>query len=382
MNNQRYRNVVALWRALACFFMLGCVNVLAQETAEEKLAELQTQLKKRQETLKANQANAQELQAILAESEQQIGRAAKALNDTQQGLSTNRQQQEQLEAEQQSLKDAIVEQQSLLASQLRSAFMAGHYDYAKMVFYQEEAKSFERVLAYYKYVSQARKEEINRFKSNVAKLEQVNVQLEQKATELNALLSRQQNQKATLLARQDDREQTLARLNQKIATDAAQVQELRASEQALIDAVEEARRAAERAKQTMDGLAQVKGKLPVPADGRVRRLFGERRQGQVRWKGIVIEASEGRSVNVIAAGQVLYANWLKGFGLVTIVDHGKGYMSVYGHNQALLKQAGDKVVQGDAIALVGQSGGQSYPNLYFEIRHKGKALNPASWLNI
>ena len=365
---------------LVCMLMLITGNVLAQASDQQKLAELQAQLKQRQETLKANQANAQELQEVLAESERQIGQAARALNDTQQSLSQNQQQQASLREEQQALKDAIVAQQSMLASQLRSAFMAGHYDYAKMMFYQQEAKSFERVLTYYKYVSRARKAEIDKFKQNVARLEQVNAELEQKASELEALLARQQNQKSALQARQQDREQTLARLNQKIASDAAQVRELQASEQALIEAIEQARRAAEQAKQKMAGLAQSKGRLPVPADGKVRRLFGERRQGQVRWKGIVIEASEGRQVKSIASGQVLYANWLKGFGLVTIVDHGKGYMTVYGHNQALLKQAGDKVAQGDAIALVGQSGGQSYPNLYFEIRHKGKALNPASWL--
>ena len=99
------------------------------------------------------------------------------------------------------------------------------------------------------------------------------------------------------------------------------------------------------------------------------------------WKGIVIDGAEGDPVNSIAPGKVLYADWLRGFGLVAIVDHGEGYMSVYGHNQALLKQAGDDVRRGERIALVGRSGGQEYPNLYFEIRHKGKALNPSAWLD-
>ncbi|QPG05395.1 peptidoglycan DD-metalloendopeptidase family protein [Salinimonas marina] len=374
--------VVGSWLLLlsAGFFIVG--DVSAQQQEQARLEELRAQLKSRQQTLKANQANAEELQAFLAESEKEIGRAAAALNQTQQSLAHNREQQQQLENEQQTLKQAIVDQQDLLASQLRSAFMAGHYDYAKMIFYQEEAKSFERVLMYYKYVSKARQREITRFKKNVARLEAVTRELQDKASELQQLLQQQQGQKAELLARQQDREQTLQKLNQKIASDAARVKEMEASEKALIAAIEAARRAAERAKTKLAGLQKQKGKLTVPAQGKVRRLFGSRRQGQVRWKGVVIEASEGSAVKAISHGRVLYADWLKGFGLVTIVDHGKGFMSVYGHNQALLKQAGDKVGNGESIALVGQSGGQSYPNLYFEIRHKGKALNPASWLDL
>jgi septal ring factor EnvC (AmiA/AmiB activator) len=131
---------------------------------------------------------------------------------------------------------------------------------------------------------------------------------------------------------------------------------------------------------SLDGLAKFKGRLRKPADGKVRKLFGKRRQGQVRWKGIVINSAEGSPVQAVQNGKVLYADWLKGFGLVTIVDHGNGYMTVYGRNQALLKQAGDVVIEGETIGLVGSSGGQSSPGLYFEIRLKGKALNPSSWL--
>ncbi|WP_137168267.1 murein hydrolase activator EnvC family protein [Salinimonas lutimaris] len=357
-------------------------SVQAQDDQQARLAELREQLKQRQATIKANQADARELQNILATSEKEIGEAARRLENTRQAQADNQARQQALLSEQDDLKKAILAQQDLLASQLRSAFMAGNYDYAKMVFYQEEAKSFERILTYYKYVNQARQREITKFKDNVARLEQVNAQLKDKATELSQLVSRQQHQRTELIARQQDREQTLARLNQKIATDEAQVTELQASEEALVAAIEEARRAAERAKTRLDGLAKLKGKLLVPAEGRLRRLFGARRQGEVRWKGVIFEASEGSAVSAISHGQVVYANWLKGFGLVTIVDHGKGYMSVYGHNQALLRQPGDKVQRGEKIALVGQSGGQSSPNLYFEIRHKGKALNPSSWLDL
>ena len=379
--------------------VIGCIVVLAimpigssaiaQEgganSQKEKLAELQAELRARQQVLENSRASAQELESVLKASELEIAKVAKALSTTRQALKNVEQEQAKLEAEQEGLKTAIRKQQSLLSSQLKSAFMAGHYDYAKMLFYQDDARTFERVITYYQYVAKARQKEIESFRSNVARLEEVNAELSEKALSLAALKDEQEGQRAVLITRQDDRKATLKKINKTIASENQRIASLQADEKALKDAIEAARitaeRAAREAEVSMDGLAKLKGKLAAPVKGRIRNLFGSRRQGQVSWKGIVIDGAEGDPVNSIAPGKVLYADWLRGFGLVAIVDHGEGYMSVYGHNQALLKQAGDDVRQGERIALVGRSGGQEYPNLYFEIRHKGKALNPSSWLD-
>mgnify|MGYP001157002751 CR=1 FL=1 len=379
--------------------IIGCIvalaimpigsSAIAQEgganSQKEKLAELQAELRARQQVLENNRASAQELENVLKASELEIAKVAKALSSTRQSLKNIEQEQAKLEEEQEGLKTAIRKQQSLLSSQLKSAFMAGHYDYAKMLFYQDDARNFERVITYYQYVAKARQKEIESFRGNVARLEEVNAELSEKALSLAALKDEQEGQRAVLITRQDDRKATLKKINKTIASENQRIASLQADEKALKDAIEAARIAAERAAReaevSMDGLAKLKGKLAAPVKGRIRNLFGSRRQGQVSWKGIVIDGAEGDPVNSIAPGKVLYADWLRGFGLVAIVDHGEGYMSVYGHNQALLKQAGDDVRQGERIALVGRSGGQEYPNLYFEIRHKGKALNPSSWLD-
>jgi murein hydrolase activator len=367
--------------------MLVSGSVVAQDedpsAQREKLAELQAELRARQQVLENSKASAQELEDVLKASELEIAKVAKALALTKQSLNDVEQEQSQLQAEQSELKTAIRKQQSLLSSQLKSAFMTGHYDYAKMLFYQDDARTFERVITYYQYVAKARQKEIESFRGNVARLEEVNEALEEKALALVNLQKDQENQRAVLITRQDDRKTTLKKINQTIASENQKIASLQADEKALKDAIEAARLAAERAareaKISLDGLAKLKGKLKAPVDGRIRNLFGNRRQGQVRWKGIIIDGAEGDPVNSIAPGKVLYADWLRGFGLVSIIDHGDGYMSVYGHNQALLKQAGDEVRSGERIALVGRSGGQEYPNLYFEIRHKGKALNPRTW---
>ena len=383
-----YRPIVALVTAL---FMLALTafsgHLLAQDDnsseQREKLAELQAELRARQQVLENSKASAQELESVLKASELEIAKVAKALALTKQNLDSVKQEQSVLQNEQSELKTAIRKQQSLLSSQLKSAFMAGHYDYAKMLFYQEDARNFERVITYYQYVARARQKEIESFRGNVARLEEVNEALVEKAQSLLSLQKDQENQRAVLITRQDDRKNTLKKINKTIASENQKIASLQADEQALKNAIEAARIAAERAareaKVSLDGLAKLKGKLSTPVEGRVRNLFGNRRQGQVRWKGIIIDGAEGDPVTTIAPGRVLYADWLRGFGLVSIIDHGEGYMSVYGHNQALLKQVGDEVRGGERIALVGRSGGQEYPNLYFEIRHKGKALNPRTW---
>ena len=370
-----------------CIIALALISgqVFGQDNEQEKLAELQAELRARQQVLDNSKANAKELADVLKASELDIAKVAKKLTQTNDHLRQLQAEQQSLQQEQSSLKAAIRQQQSLLSSQLKSAFMAGHYDYAKMMFYQEDAKTFERVITYYQYLAKARQSEITKFKDNVARLETVTASLAEKAASLLALLDEQKNQRAVLLTRQNDRKKTLAKLNQTIARESERIAALQEDEKALREAIEAARiaaqRAAEAAQISLDGLAKLKGKLSAPVEGRVRKLFGNRRQGQVRWKGIIIDGEEGDAVKSIASGKVLYADWLRGFGLVAIVDHGEGYMSVYGHNQALLKQAGDDVRRGENLALVGRSGGQASPNLYFEIRHKGKALNPTAWFN-
>ncbi|MAP22661.1 MAG: peptidase M23 [Alteromonadaceae bacterium] len=365
--------------------MLLLLSSVAQaqdsDDAEKELAALQEELKARQQALLNSRASAEELQAVLAESEKQIGAVAGKLNTTRKALAENKQQQASLTRRQAELREAIGQQQSMLAGQLKSAFIAGHYDYAKMIFYQQDAARFERIITYYKYLNQARQANITQFTATVTELESVTASLQQKASELNQLQADQQQQQNELVARQQDRQQTLKQLNAKIAGEETRIAQLREAEQALVEAIERAQRMSQ-IPQKLTGLASDKGRLLKPADGSVRKLFGKRRQGQVRWKGIMIDGREGSAVKAIAHGRVVYSDWLRGFGLVTIIEHGDGFMTVYGHNQALLRQAGESVAKGETVALLGQSGGQNSPNLYFEIRHKGKAVNPADWLDL
>lgn len=376
------RNLIVL-AGLALFFANSSVaqqqkNDSAQlATIQELIAKTQAQLGKRLE-------DSERLQQELKLAELEIAQTATQLNSTKRDLNTTQKQLNELEQQRSDYQQQIKNQQQALGNQLKSAYMTGDYDFAKMIFNQDEASKFERVLTYYQYLNKARQQQISGFVELVSKLEQVKVQLSQQQQQLSSLLQRQNEQSQRLASQQKRRFDALGKLERAIKSDQTRVANLQKEESDLVAAIERAKLAAQQAQAResveLKGLSALQRKLVMPATGKVQRLFGKRRQGQVRWKGIVIDAKAGAPVVAVADGVVLYSDWLKGFGLVTIVDHGKGYMTVYGRNQALLRKVGDIVVAGETISLVGTSGGQSRASLYFEIRHKGKALNPSSWL--
>ncbi|MFQ3205951.1 MAG: septal ring factor EnvC (AmiA/AmiB activator) [Glaciecola sp.] len=356
-------------------------QVLAQDS---DLATIQEKIKNTQAQLDRKLKSSERLQQELKLAELEIAKTATQLNKTDQSLKTTRNEKDELESEKLRVSSVIKAQQKQLAGQLKSAFMAGNYDFAKMFFNQDDAGRFERTVTYYEYLNKARQQEIRKFRVLVTELEQLNIKLADRTQRLEVFLVTQKQQSSQLRQQQTSRHQKLKQLDQQIRSDTARVSQLQQEERSLINAIEQAEiDARSRSKEedvVLVGLAQSKGKLTRPASGQIQQLFGKRRQGQVRWKGIIVNSIEGSPVLAVQDGKVLYADWLKGFGLVTIVDHGAGYMTVYGRNQALLKQPGDPVLQGETIGLVGSSGGQASPGLYFEIRHKGKALNPKSWL--
>nr|WP_318527868.1 peptidoglycan DD-metalloendopeptidase family protein [Aestuariibacter sp. AA17] len=357
---------------------------LAQDD-QDALKDIQREIKQKQQKIEQQLRQARELEQRLKKAELEIAETAKQLNRTQGQIAQNQDEKKSLEKKQRALIKQLKQQEGILAKQIRSAYMTGNHDYAKMIFNQENAGRFERVITYYKYLNAARQSEIETFRDTVASLKEVEANIAQKLDQLNKLLESQTEQKSKLALQQSERKGTLNQIEKAIDSEAAKIEQLQINEQALIKALEAAALAAQKAREAkaipeMKGLASLKGRLLRPTSGRVQRLYGKRRQGQVRWKGVLINSQAGNSVKSIHDGKVLYADWLRGFGLVTVIDHGRGYMSLYGHNQALLKQVGDSVQAGETIALVGQSGGQSAPNLYFEIRHKGKALNPSAWV--
>ncbi|WP_460311361.1 murein hydrolase activator EnvC family protein [Aliiglaciecola aliphaticivorans] len=369
-----------LWAAMVgvSLVVAVCVPVAAQQS--EKLKDIQAQIKQKQQQIEKQLAEAKQLQQQLKAAELNIAQTVKSIEATRESIDSTQHQRKELAAQQTSLKTQVKQQQHALTNQLKSMYMVGENDFAKMLFNLEDAAKMERSLSYYRYLTDARKKQIDDFRNLVIELREISQQLLNKQHQLEELEKEQTQQQTQLEQQQDLRQITLAKIEKKIDSEAAKIEQLQINEQALLKAIEEAERNAKQGPIELTGLASLKGKLNLPTQGKMRNMFGRIRQGQIRWKGVLFNGNTGAPVRAVHAGRVLYADWLRGFGLVTVLNHGDGYMSLYGHNQALLKKVGDTVQSGETIALVGQSGGQSSPNLYFEIRHKGTPINPSQWL--
>ena len=345
----------------------------------KKLEQVQAKIKQQRVAIEKNLAEKNDIEALFKSTELKVAEVALSIRKTTNQLNTVNAKIKELEKEQKQLLIEKKKQQALLAELVKTAYLSGKHDYTKLLLNQDDPAKLERLITYYKSLNDARVKELDTIQKVLNRLAQIEQELSSKRSELLDLKNEQQQQKQQLAKSQSARKSALRKLNASIKSNKDRLKRLEQSETRLTNAIAQAQREAKKAPENLAGLYNLKKKLKWPTTGRLSKKFGQRRSGALRWKGVLMSANLGNRVNAIAEGIVLYADWLKGFGWVTVIDHGKGYMSLYGHNQALLKSVGDYVEKNEPIALVGQSGGQSSPGLYFEIRYKGKTVNPARW---
>ncbi|GGQ30847.1 murein hydrolase activator EnvC family protein [Shewanella litoralis] len=362
---------------IAGFLILSCTaNSADLASRQSALKSIQAQINQQQSSLKDTAKQREKLINLLKSDEQAIAKAAQKVNQSQASLAAVNTKLRELDKQQVELAATKSSQQDTLSKQLSSAYLAGNHDYTKMMLNQQNPATVERMLAYYQFLNSARIQAIKQLKQTSIDLDKVKQQQVASQQKLNALVIEQKRQAQQLSKEQGQRKQTLTQLQRTLSSKGAELEQLQIEEASLKRIVQQAMVTA-KANPTMDGLANQRGKLKWPTKGRMSKRFGSRRSGQIVWKGSVLSAPEGQNIYAVASGKVIYADWLRGFGMVLVIDHGKGYMSLYGHAQTLLRQPGDMVKSGESIALVGSSGGQSEPGLYFEIRNKGQAVDPA-----
>ncbi|MFD2165554.1 murein hydrolase activator EnvC family protein [Thalassotalea euphylliae] len=367
-----------LQRCLAVIFCLTSSLALAQQSSDKELSKVKKEIAKQKTAIVKVSQQRRKLDMQLKKDDFAIAKVAKAINKTDKTLKSTRSRIALLNKQKTKLTLAKQQQEKALAHQLRTAYTTGQHDYLKMLLNQQQSSQVQRSVTYYQYLNKARIEEIETFQKTIAELDAVAAELEEKEEKLKILQVTQQQQKLALEKTKEKRKKTLKALRKELLTNQQQLAKLEEEETALMQALERLARQSSLAA-NLNGLNKYKRRLKWPVKGKIKHSFGTRKQGYLRWKGVLLSAPVGQQVSSIQAGKVLFADWLKGYGLVTVIDHGKGYMSLYGHNQALLKDVGETVEAGEPIALVGQSGGQSESGLYFEIRHRGKAMNPKIW---
>ncbi len=294
-----------------------------------------------------------------------------------------------------SLEAGIASQQRQLGQLLAMRYVSGQQDYLRLLLSGRDPNQTARDLHYYSYISRAQADFIRALRNNQAGLAQLAREARGKSTELAELEARQREGRMELLAQQAERRKVLARLATQIRSQRREIKSLQRDEARLSRLVEElakvispsgAGRRNEKLPETgrdAGVFASLKGKLRLPTRGELINHFGTPRSGSgLSWKGLFIRSVSGQEVRAVATGRVVFAEWMRGFGNLMIIDHGQSYLTIYGNNETLLKQVGDPVRTGDAVATVGNSGGNPDSGLYFEIRYQGKAFDPLRWVSL
>ena len=343
-------------------------------TAEEQRAKLEL-LRDRITGLRAQMDSTSgertELSKALQQAEQQIGRLARKLRVL-----------EELRNEQAQQQRALAEQRRALARQVNAAYAMGRQERLKILLNQQDPATVSRMMVYYDYLNRARAQKMDNIRRQMERLAQTEYEIQLEQRQLAYLQREQQDELAAMRESQAIRQDVVARLTRELQDQGRQLDRLQADERdlkTLIRGLEEALADIPASHPQQIEFAGLRGRLPWPARGRIVKRFGAPKLGNLVWDGVMISAPEGQEVRAVHHGRVAFADWLRGFGLLLIVDHGDGYMTLYGHNQSLFKEAGDWVEVNEPVALVGSSGGQEQAGVYFGIRHQGRAVNPAKW---
>jgi len=312
-------------------------------------------------------------------SDREVARLTREVEAAEDAVAEVQGELEALRREQQALEARRLAQAQHIAEHLASAQRLAGEDFVKLLLNQESPETLDRMVRYHRYFTAARLETVAEYRNTLAALAENQTRLETRAAEAERRREALAREQRALVAKRDERKALLARLAAEAEDKEAERERLVADRERLETLLAEIERRA----QALDGraFAQRKGSLPWPLSGRVMNAFGQpRAEGRLTWHGLMVEADEGAPVQAVFRGRVVFADWLRGFGLLTIVDHGSGYMTLYGHADLLEKQVGDWVESGEVVARAGRSGGLGTTGLYFEVRHDGQAADPIVWL--
>jgi len=287
----------------------------------------------------------------------------------------------ELSREKQETEAKLAQERAALAGQLRAAYLIGREEPLKLLLNQKDPARAGRMFAYYSYFGRSRAVQIGHIEEQVTRIDELDEELAAEEQKLADLETERRAEVARLEGARKERRGVLASLEAESASRAQALEKLRSQQSGLEKLLKELRRAIEKFPPVdgKDAFAKLRGRLAWPASGSLLAKFGQSRAGTMKWDGVLIGAERGSPVRAVYHGRVIYADWLPGLGLLTIVDHGEGYLSLYGHNERLFKAVGERVAAGDSIATVGDSGGTNRPQLYFEIRKGGRPVNPQPW---
>ena len=363
-------------------------SLAAEDEAADKavrLEKLRARIQVLRSSLTTVHGELDRIQAELRVSESDIADHSRKLRTLDRELRKQRGRLDELATKRAAQQQRLSDNQRALAQQVRASYAMGRQGYLKILLSRQDPATIGRTLTYYNYFNRARAQQITLISDDVLRLKALEDDVAVETARLEKLVAEQTRQQQQREEQYGKRRQIMIRLQSSIGSKEKELQQLLQDESRLTRLLEELHKALSDIPPDVGNLksfSSLQGRLQLPASGKVIHGFGEARNtGKLRWQGLVIEATPGSEVHAVYHGRVAFADWLRNFGWLIIIDHGDGYMSLYAHNEALYKDVGEWVDQNEVIATTGRSGGQKTPGLYFEIRQNGKPKNPRLWLS-
>ena len=385
---------MTLARRIALGLVLVPMLALAQGEAE-RLEALRARLEGLRAKVAESEESRTEVRDQLRDSERAISEANRSLRVLAARRAKAEDELKSLGKRRLAVEAEIVSRREALGRLLTLRYLNGEQSGMKLLFSGEEPGRIARELHYYSYVSRAQSEMIGDLRASLARLKELEQGTRGRNAEIAAIESERRSERAALLREQAEHRRVLAQVSNQLREQRRQVKHLERDESRLSRLVEELRKLLASAPSRLrndkvpepgvadNSFSGLKKGLRLPIKGELVNRFGAQcSDGGPTWKGLFIRSPAGQEVRAVAPGRVVFADWLRGFGNLLIIDHGKSYLTIYGNNESVLKQVGDTVSTGDAVATVGASGGNMESGLYFEIRHEGKAFDPMRWVSL
>jgi len=382
-NTLFYPRLILLLVFTLAFNPAGAAEDIAVQT--EKLQQLKKHIQGIKTELKSLHGQRSSVQAELEKTEKKIGRVTAELHRLDTDAESARQNIQTLNKDRITERHTLAALRQMLARDLQSAYTAGRQQRIKLLLNQQEPALVGRMMTYHGYFTRARATRMQELHATLARIDGIEQALVEQQTEIKELRVQQLEKSARLTAEQDNRHKILAQLQRDTQVKTTELSTLQQDElrlQALVQSLRKAMREIAPQSGNFTSLRQFKGKLRWPVAGRLTRRYGAKQSsGGGQSRGVLISSRTGADVHAIAAGRIAFADWLRGFGLLLIIDHGHGYMSLYGQNSSLYKDVGAWVMRDEVVAAAGSSGGQEQEGLYLELRKDGRPFNPTAWFH-
>jgi len=380
--HKKWQNLLSTLCLVAVMLLVPVTGWSQQEVSEEALAAINTAIAEVQNEISRRNTERASVYQTLQDNERTLADLNARIDTLQSSIADNENRLSRLEQQSDELESQKAAQQTLIKQYVRSAYQTGRQEYFKLLLNQENPAQVSRTLGYYQYFSAARTRSVNEYNETLDNIQEVEQRITATTQELGEQQLSLREQRTSLERSLTERQTLLDELDVMLSTSAQKLEALEAERQEMELLIEELRRSITNLSlgDQQQPFASLKGNLNWPVDGRLSNLWGSSYGlGDLSWEGVTISADAGSDVRAVHHGRVVFSDWFSSSGLLLIIDHGDGYMSLYAHNQALFKDVGEWVNSGETIASVGNTGGQDEFGLYFEIRHNGSSENPSAW---